>query len=1531
MNTQEICLAKGIRFWKNSLQTVVVLLIASCVVTGTNKNARFDGWYNNLDHPDWGTPGLGLSRISPATFEDGVHVPRYKNLPNARMVSHALMKTDARIPSPSGKSVFFAFFGQHIGDDMADTRRVTCPNEYVNVEIPSDEDGNATIDGNIIPIYRSRFLPNTGTSTNSPRVLSNEVTAWLDGSVIYGVSQSWSEHLRSFKDGKLREEKGSPGIPSFNRNDLPLINPTIDSGRPPQARNKEELLSFGNPRGNENPFLMSVGIIWFRWHNYMAERFRNQNPDWPDQKIFEMARRWTVATYQKVVMYDWLPIMAGRGLEPYNGYNHHLDPSVSAEFTIAAMRIGHSLVPRAVVLLEQNCSTIDPLPEAYVDSAGEPALRLCNTFWQLQDAISKHGIDSIVLGMTSQAAEQTDASVVEDLSEFLYGYLKRTRTDLETITIDRGRDAGLSPYNQARVAYGLDPVSNFTQINPNLPQIVIDRLRQVYNDRLDLVEFSQGHAGSDRFWFENTENGLFNATELEEIRNTTMRDVITAVTSLQTSNLQENIFNVADSVCRPMEIPKAMFRKPCIPNKGIDFFEGYYGKFAGILILLLLFPAISYFVMCVLAWKRQNDMAVIKKRMADKQALKASLKKKRTSSQSSEDGKVFSAFEIEGKEKSRRVLIVLEGSCIKILSVAGTELRRICMKNFKKSYLFLSRNKKKDLMVIRVPKEYDVVLRFVDVEERQAGLQQVKNFMTKNDLQLETFEMEEKALKVEAITKEARQEILESFFRRIFAEALQLEDLSFEKGKNKTMEIAECELTQMELAETMGMKADSLFVKQMFQLADVDKSGYLSFREFADLIILLMNGSPEQKAKMLFDMYDLDHSGEINREESHDMIRSFLEMAGAKLSQEEVSKAVDTIFREAGIEDQDCLTLKDFQYVMLKEHRDSFAKAQLSLPGVTRSIRKKMAINQTQNTPQMQRQLTQMQESGNTQVNGSKEDGLRKRKKSGGDTDKQGEPYVDAVVDPEDKTFFGRRWKSLRRSIENYRRHILCMVIFYGITIALMVERATYYAFGAEHIGIRRVTEWGIIISRSTAAAISFHYSFILLTMCRNLITFCRETFLNNFIPFDSAVAFHKQIAYVAVVEALLHALGHISNVYHFSIHPLPVLACLFPKILVDDGSDVPRSIVWWFFESIPGVTGILLLLTLSIIYIFAKQFSRRYCFRAFWITHHLYSLLYVLIIFHGSMGVVQSPAFHFYLVVPAAMFTIDKLITISRSKIQISVVKAEPLPSGVLNLVFKRPTAFDYKSGQWVRIASLALGSNEYHPFTLTSAPHEKHLSLHIRSAGPWTTNLRNLYQSAIERNEKFPNLYLDGPFGEGHQDWYKYEVSVLVGAGIGVTPFASIIKDIVHRSTTHKGFQITCKKVYFIWVTRTQRHFEWLTDIIKDLEETEGGDLVSTHIYITQFSNKFDLRTTMLYICERYFQKVANKSMFTGLKAVTHFGRPQFEFFLDSLQAMHKDVRTIGVFSCGPPGLTNGVDEACTNLNKFNKARFNHFYENF
>lgn len=85
-------------------------------------------------------------------------------------------------------------------------------------------------------------------------------------------------------------------------------------------------------------------------------------------------------------------------------------------------------------------------------------------------------------------------------------------------------------------------------------------------------------------------------------------------------------------------------------------------------------------------------------------------------------------------------------------------------------------------------------------------------------------------------------------------------------------------------------------------------------------------------------------------------------------------------------------------------------------------------------------------------------------------------------------------------------------------------------------------------------------------------------------------------------------------------------------------------------------------------------------------------------------------------------------------------------------HLQFQRPQGFEYKSGQWVRIACLALGTTEYHPFTLTSAPHEDTLSLHIRAAGPWTTRLREIYSPPTgDSSAKYPKVFgwLQTPFG--------------------------------------------------------------------------------------------------------------------------------------------------------------------------------------
>lgn len=52
------------------------------------------------------------------------------------------------------------------------------------------------------------------------------------------------------------------------------------------------------------------------------------------------------------------------------------------------------------------------------------------------------------------------------------------------------------------------------------------------------------------------------------------------------------------------------------------------------------------------------------------------------------------------------------------------------------------------------------------------------------------------------------------------------------------------------------------------------------------------------------------------------------------------------------------------------------------------------------------------------------------------------------------------------------------------------------------------------------------------------------------------------------------------------------------------------------------------------------------------------------------------------------------------------------------------------------------------------------------------------------LQRDQPFfLRMGVDGPFGTASEDVFDYEVSMLVGAGIGVTPFASILKSIWYK----------------------------------------------------------------------------------------------------------------------------------------------------
>lgn len=150
-----------------------------------------------------------------------------------------------------------------------------------------------------------------------------------------------------------------------------------------------------------------------------------------------------------------------------------------------------------------------------------------------------------------------------------------------------------------------------------------------------------------------------------------------------------------------------------------------------------------------------------------------------------------------------------------------------------------------------------------------------------------------------------------------------------------------------------------------------------------------------------------------------------------------------------------------------------------------------------------------------------------------------------------------------------------------------------------------------------------------------------------------------------------------------------------------------------------------------------------------------------------------------------------------------LDIIETELLPSDVIKIKFYRPPNLKYLSGQWVRLSCTAFRSNEFHSFTLTSAPHENFLSCHIKAQGPWTWKLRNYFDPCnYNPEDEHPKIRIEGPFGGGNQDWYKFEVAVMVGGGIGVTPYASMLNDLVFGTSTNRYSGVACKKVRFVKV---------------------------------------------------------------------------------------------------------------------------------
>lgn len=285
------------------------------------------------------------------------------------------------------------------------------------------------------------------------------------------------------------------------------------------------------------------------------------------------------------------------------------------------------------------------------------------------------------------------------------------------------------------------------------------------------------------------------------------------------------------------------------------------------------------------------------------------------------------------------------------------------------------------------------------------------------------------------------------------------------------------------------------------------------------------------------------------------------------------------------------------------------------------------------------------------------------------------------------------------------------------------------------------------------------------------------------------------------------------------------------------------------------------------------------------------------------------------------------------------------------------------YKAGQWLFLNVPSVSRHQWHPFTITSCPYDPYISIHVRQVGDFTRALGDalgagssqakefegldpmgMYEIALQNGQSMPRIRVDGPYGAPAEDVFDNEIAILIGTGIGVTPWASILKNIWHlRSGPDPPRRL--RRVEFIWVCRDTSSFEWFQTLLSSLEAqssaaaaagSSGVEFLRIHTYLTQH---LDLDTTTNIVLNSVG---STHDPLTELKTRTNFGRPDFKRLFEGMREGIRDrtymgpgldgtVKTdVGVYFCGPNVAARSIKKACKAVTEAD-VRFRFWKEHF
>lgn len=482
-----------------------------------------DGTGNSLERPESGVSHTVLPRASGSSRRENA----LGMSPSPRSVSNSVCAGQS-LPSSLGLSDMTWVFGQLVDHMLVHT--LTDSSQAAAMTTPADD----AFPGLTIPFHRSQHVLVGGL-----REQENELTSFLDASVVYGSDSTRSRALRRMDgSGKLLTSVSGGGEAL-----LPLNVDSLPNSFP-DGMDATTFFLAGDVRANENVALLGLHTVLVREHNRLCDEMSSPESGYAEyagkgQMLYQHARRLLSGMLQNIVFSEFLPAL-GVHVPAYTGYRPEVDPSVSTEFATVGYRIGHTMIASSLrVSSVGGSATSLPLRDAFFNPG----------------YVQAQGVDRLLHGSTRQLMQEVDGVLTEDVRSFLFGPPTSSMLhDLAALNIQRGRDHQIAGYNALRAAYGLPLLSSFQDVPA--PASVVSKLEQLYAsvDDIDpwvgaLVETHAADSGvgplvnailvdqftrcrdGDRFYFEN--DSALSVSEKALIRDTRLSDILSRNTGFE--------------------------------------------------------------------------------------------------------------------------------------------------------------------------------------------------------------------------------------------------------------------------------------------------------------------------------------------------------------------------------------------------------------------------------------------------------------------------------------------------------------------------------------------------------------------------------------------------------------------------------------------------------------------------------------------------------------------------------------------------------------------------------------------------------------------------------------------------------------------------------------------------------------------------------------------------------------------------------------------------------------------------------------